>query len=126
MGIFSGAADQVDTAKAAAVLEPFLIKTEEIYVAFKVGRDIHAITNFRFLSLDVQGVTGSKKRLRTIPWHKVSAFEIESAGAFDADAELSLWVATIGKVSVRLAAETPVPDVQRVLAVMTVGTGDGV
>ena len=124
MGLLLGTAGVVANDKALTQLSSFLVASEEILLAFKIGRDVHALTSFRLLSLDVQGLTGSKKLLRSISWAKVTAFEVESAGTFDAEAMLRLFVAGLSPIEIRLDAATPIPEVQRVLAVMTLRGGD--
>ncbi|MEO1103442.1 MAG: PH domain-containing protein [Pseudomonadota bacterium] len=119
MGLLTGTAGTVSADKALASLEPFLVESEEILLAFKVGRDVHALTSFRILSLDVQGLTGSRKVLRSVAYAKIAAFTVETAGTFDRDAELSLIVPGLDPITIRLDAATPIADVQRVLAVMT-------
>jgi hypothetical protein len=124
MGILFGTAGRVSNDKALAQLRDFLIRSEEILLAFKAGRDVHAFTSYRILSLDVQGLTGQKKTLRSIAWDKITSFAVESAGAFDADAEIRLVVPGLSPVTIRLDADTPVAEVQRVIAVMTLSGGE--
>ncbi|MEM8551425.1 MAG: PH domain-containing protein, partial [Pseudomonadota bacterium] len=63
--------------------------------------------------------------LRSVAYTKITAFVVETAGAFDTDAELTLFVPGLSPITIRLDAETPIADVQRVLAVMTLSSEDG-
>jgi hypothetical protein len=119
MSIFFGTADKVSTEKATERLGTFLIEGESILLSFKTYRDFYAFTNKRLLSLDVQGLTGSKKEVRSIGWGKVSGFSIEGAGTLDTDAELKLWVSGMPMVEVKLDRSTPIEDIQRILAERT-------
>ena len=65
---------------------------EQIEAAFKTKRDSYVFTDSRFILEDVQGLTGRKRSLLSVPYSKISAFEVESAGLFDTDGELRLWV----------------------------------
>ncbi|MEM7696586.1 MAG: PH domain-containing protein [Pseudomonadota bacterium] len=123
MGLLSGAAGAISADKALAQLADFLVESEEILLAFKIGRDVHALTSLRVLSLDVHGITGARKTLRSIAYPKVTAFTVETAGTFDADAVLTLIVSGLDPVEIKLDADTPIADVQRVLAVMTLSAG---
>jgi hypothetical protein len=59
-------------------------------------RDYVAFTSKRIVAVNVQGMTG--KDFTSLPYSKIQAFSIESAGTFDLDAELELWFSGLGKV----------------------------
>ena len=65
---------------------------EEIQIGFKVIRDSFIFTDKRLIIVDVQGVTGRKKEFLSIPYDKITMYSIETAGRFDLDAELKLWI----------------------------------
>lgn len=67
-----------------------LIDDEQIFNAFKGVRDMVIFTNRRIIAVNVQGLTGKKKDFSSLPYSKVQAFSLESAGVFDLDAELEL------------------------------------
>ena len=50
------------------------------------------ITTKRLILVDRQGVTGQKGVYLSIPYAAVTRFSLETAGFFDADAELCLWL----------------------------------
>ena len=75
-----------------------LIDEEQIFNAFKGMRDMVIFTNRRIIAVNVQGLTGKKKDFTSLPYSKVQAFSLESAGVFDLDAELELWFSGLGKV----------------------------
>lgn len=50
------------------------------------------LTNLRFLYVDVQGLTGSKKDIQNVPWRSVTRFSFETAGTFDLDADMKVWI----------------------------------
>jgi hypothetical protein len=61
-------------------------------------RDMVIFTNRRIISVNVQGITGKKRDYTSLPYSKVQAFSVESAGVFDLDAELDLWFSGLGQV----------------------------
>lgn len=67
-----------------------LLPTEEVVGSFKAMRDGVVFTNKRIIAVNVQGITGSKKDFTSLPYSKVVAFSVETAGTFDLDAELDL------------------------------------
>lgn len=42
--------------------------------------------------VDKQGVTGKKIEYHSIPYRSITHFSIETAGNFDLDAELKIWI----------------------------------
>ena len=69
-----------------------LTEGEKIDVGFKVIRDTFIFTNKRLILVDVQGMTGKKIEYLSIPYRSITKFSIETAGSFDLDAELKLWI----------------------------------
>ena len=95
MGLFSGLmgnASEVDDADLEKVLANTLIEGEQVEKAYKVVRDMFILTNKRLILIDKQGVTGSKMEMISIAYSKITKFSKESAGHFDLDAELKIWV----------------------------------
>ena len=43
-------------------------------------------------------MTGKKKDFTSLPYSKVSAYSIETAGVFDLDSELEMYFSGLGKV----------------------------
>ncbi len=76
----------------------FLIDGETVIHAFKTIRDQVVMTNKRVIAANVQGITGSKVDYTSIPWNRVQAFSIETAGTFDMDCEIDLFISEIGKI----------------------------
>jgi hypothetical protein len=72
----------------AHVLSP----TEQIEKAYRLVRDMFIFTNKRLILVDKQGVTGKKVEYHSIPYRSITHFSIETAGHFDLDAELKIWV----------------------------------
>ena len=55
-------------------------------------RDRIVFTNRRLVFVDRQGMTGSKIEYHSIPYRSITQFSVESAGTFDLEAELKIWV----------------------------------
>ncbi|MGS0535398.1 PH domain-containing protein [Pseudoalteromonas sp. SaAl2] len=95
MGLFSGLmgnASEVDDDDLEKVLANTMIDGEQVEKAYKVVRDMFIFTNKRLILIDKQGVTGSKMEMISIAYSKITKFSKESAGHFDLDAELKIWV----------------------------------
>lgn len=105
MGLLSGLmgnASEVDSDDIDKWVEDALVEGEQVEKAYKVIRDILVFTNKRLILIDRQGVTGSKVEVLSIPYGKITKFSKESAGTFDLDAELKIW---IGSDAVPLSKE---------------------
>ena len=79
-------------------VSPLLVSGEEVLAAFKGIRDSVIFTNKRVIAVNVQGMTGKKRDYTSLPYSKVQAFSVETAGTFDIDAELDLWFSGMGTV----------------------------
>lgn len=96
MGLFSallgnaGAVSQEDLKRDFGKL---LIDGEQIELGFKLIRDTFIFTTKRLILVDVQGITGSKVEYKTVTYKSITRFSIETAGTFDLDAELKIWIA---------------------------------
>jgi hypothetical protein len=90
MGLFSS--HEVDPAEIHEQYGHALIDGEQVLAAFRSLRDTAFLTNLRFVLVDVQGITGSKIAFRSVPYRSITSFSVESAGTFDLDSDLHLWV----------------------------------
>ena len=121
MGIFSsllgnaGAVTQEDLLKKYGQL---LTDSEEIELGFKLIRDTFIFTNKRLILVDVQGLTGSTTEYKTITYKSITRFSIETAGTFDLEAELKIWISSEVQPSIvkQFNKSVNVYDVQKVLA----------
>lgn len=119
MGLFNsilGNASQVNIDEIKAQFENVLVGNENIEAAFSLFRDKMVFTNKRIIFLDKQNVTGSKKEYLSVPYHAISVFSVESAGTFDADAEIKLWVREIGQLTKKVGKNTDTLQIQKILA----------
>lgn len=82
----------------ASTLQPIMTSGEEVVAEFTAVRDFVVFTNKRIIAVNVQGMTGKKKDFTTLPYSKIQAFSIETAGVFDLDAELEIYFSGLGKV----------------------------
>lgn len=111
-----GNASQVNINEIKAQFENVLVENENIEAAFSLFRDKMVFTNKRIIFLDKQNVTGSKKEYLSVPYHAISVFSVESAGTFDADAEIKLWVREIGQITKKVGKNTDTMQIQKILA----------
>ncbi len=96
-GIFSRL-DKEDNSIFLSQISPMLVKDEEIIWTFQSFRDGVVFTNKRIISINIQGITGKKKDYSSLPYSKIQAFSVETAGSLDLDSELEVWFSGLGKV----------------------------
>jgi len=95
MGILDGLmgnASEVSVEDVQEELSPILADSEKVERAFKVIRDMYVFTAGRLILIDKQGLTGKKVEYMSIPYKSISTFSVETAGHFDMDSELKMWV----------------------------------
>ncbi|MCD6048611.1 MAG: helicase [Verrucomicrobia bacterium] len=78
--------------KAQTEFAPILAEGEKVVKAFKLIRDQIILTNLRIITINKEGLTGSKHFTTSIPYKSIKMFAKESAGIFDLDAELRIWL----------------------------------
>ncbi len=88
----------VDNSEGLQMVNPMLIEGEEIFATFRTVRDLVVFTTKRAIAVNVQGLTGSKKDFTSLPYSKIQAFSVETAGALDLDCEMELWFSGLGRV----------------------------
>ncbi len=102
-------------ADAQAEVAPILVEGERIYLAFRGVRDSVLFTSKRLIAINVQGLTGKKRDYTSLPYSRVQAFSIETAGSFDLDAEVDLWFSGLGKVRLEFKGQVDVRSIGRLL-----------
>ncbi|MEM7000921.1 MAG: PH domain-containing protein [Pseudomonadota bacterium] len=89
----------IDLDKMRPEINEFLIDGEAVFAVFKSMRDQLVFTNKRVIATNVQGLTGSRIDYTSIPFSKVQTFSIETAGTFDLDCEIQLYLSSVGRVT---------------------------
>jgi Bacterial PH domain len=87
-----GNATELNPTELQSEFASVLFEGENIESAFKIFRDKWVFTNKRLIMQDVQGMTGSKKEYHSVPYKSITHFLVETAGSFDADCEIEIWV----------------------------------
>ncbi|KAL9185215.1 hypothetical protein ACHAXT_002992 [Thalassiosira profunda] len=101
---------------------------ETVAFAFKTGRDSLYLTNKRLLVIDVQGFTGKRKEIQSVPWDTVVSWSVESAGSFDRDMELRVYFKGFWKSKVKQDLRKGKADIfaiQSFIAHFILGKADG-
>ena len=121
MGIINkllGNSSAVSVEQLTAKYKQLLIDGEVIELGFSLVRDVFMFTNKRLILVDIQGLTGSKVEYKSMPYKNISRFSLETAGTFDLDAELKIWISSenVPSVSKKFNKSINVYEVQKYLA----------
>jgi len=126
MGFFSALIGNAGTVSQESLVKDYgklLIEGEDIELGFKLIRDVFIFTNKRLILIEKQGITGSKIEYKSITYKSISRFSIETAGTFDLEAELKIWVSSETNPSIikQFNKSVNVYDVHMVLASHVLG-----
>jgi hypothetical protein len=110
-------ASKIDAGEIQQEFGPILAAGEQVEHAYILIRDYLIFTNKRCVLVDKQGLTGSKVEYHSIPYKSITHFSVETAGHFDMDAELKIWLAgTEAPIQKQFNKKLSIYEVQSVLA----------
>ena len=119
MGFFDGLmgnSSEMDNKSVEKELKEIIIENERVEKAYKVIRDTFIFTDRRLIIVDKQGVTGKKTEYLSIPYKSITSFSVETAGTFDLDAELKIWISgNTVPLQKKFNKSTNIYELQRVL-----------
>ena len=95
MGLLDGLmgnASEIEPSSIEGDFAQVLAAGERIERAYQLIRDLFVFTNKRLILVDKQGLTGHKVEYHSLPYRSITHFSVETAGHFDLDAELKIWI----------------------------------
>jgi hypothetical protein len=116
-GIF-GNATEADAAQIQTKFKDIFIPEEKVQAAFVLVRDTFIFTDKRLVLVDLQGTSGKKVDYLSVPYKSIKYFSVETAGTFDRDAELKIWVSDshTPTISKQISKGIDIVSLQRTLA----------
>lgn len=87
-----GNAAETDVTEVEQDLEKVLAPGETVERAFQLIRDLLIFTRTRLILVDKQGITAKKTEFHSIPYRAITHFSVETAGHFDLESELKIWI----------------------------------
>ena len=96
-------------------VQELLINGEVAEWAFRTVRNVAIFTNKRLIVKDVQGLTGSKVEIYSLPYSSVHMWSTENAGILDYTAEVELWTRA-GHIKIELKRGIDIREFERLLA----------
>lgn len=107
---------QIDPGSVMGDIQQILINGEQVIGAYKAMRDYCVFTNKRVIAVNVQGMTGKKKDFTSLPYSKVSAYSVETAGVLDLDSELEMYFSGLGKVKFEFTGQSNVVQICQIIS----------
>ena len=115
-GLF-GNATELNVKELQKELDAITVEGETVVKGFKILRDLFIFTDRRLLLIDKQGLTGKKAEYHSIPYKSISHFSVETAGTFDMDAEMKIYISgNPTPIQREFKRGTDIVGVQKVLA----------
>ena len=112
-----GNSSQVSKQEVQNELSEVLFRGEEVEQAYKLIRDLIVFTGSRLILVDKPGITGKKVEYHSIPYKSITHFSTETAGTFDMDAELKIWISgTALPLEKTFKKGSSIGDIQKLLA----------
>lgn len=97
-------------------VEDILAPNEVAVAAYRTIRDNAVFTNKRLIVRDVQGLTGKKVEMYSIPYSSINMWSTETTGLlFDLSAEVELWTRA-GHIKISLRKGIDVREFDRLIA----------
>ena len=95
-----------------------LAEEETIEIAFKIYRDLIIFTNKRLILVNKQGLTGKRVEYLSVKYESISKFCIATAGHFDLESELKIWITSEVKPTIekKFNKQVNMFDLQKILA----------
>ncbi|TFU60104.1 PH domain-containing protein [Gemella sp. WT2a] len=92
-----------------------LANGETAVAAYRTVRDSAIFTNKRLMVRDVQGITGRKAEIYSVPYSAINMWSTENAGTFDLSAEITLWTRS-GKIKINLRKGVDIRKIDKIIA----------
>ena len=114
---------KVSDSVAEPLVGPLLVSGERIISTYKGIRDQVVFTNKRIISINIQGITGTKQDYTSMPYSKIQVYSVETVGAGElfwsggaADCELELYFSGVGKVTFEFKGNSDIKDICKTIS----------
>ena len=97
-------------------VQPLMIDDEQVISAYQTVRDGVVFTNYRIISLNLQGVAGKKVDITSMPYKNIQIFSVENAGVADADAELDLFFAGQQRIRFEFSGKSDIAIIGKIIS----------
>ncbi len=106
---------QADMQDVGSLVGKILLPGEQVVGVYKTVRDRVIFTDRRVMTLDIQGATGKKQEVTSLPYRKIVCFSVETSGILDVDSELELCFSGMGRVRFEFFGSSHIAEIAQVL-----------
>ncbi|HLP22996.1 MAG TPA: PH domain-containing protein [Microbacteriaceae bacterium] len=92
-----------------------LVPGEQAVSAYKTFRDSAVFTDRRLIVRDVQGITGKKVEIYSLPYSEIHMWSSQTAGTLDFNAEVQLWTRA-GEIRVKIGKDVDIRKLDALIA----------
>jgi len=107
--------NQENIQNGANMVAGLLVSNENVIGSYVSMRDRVVFTNKRIISVNVQGITGTKKDFTSFPYSKIQFFSIETAGTMDLDSELELFLSSGNSIKFEFMGNNNIQEIGRMI-----------
>ena len=107
---------KVANEKSELLVGPLLVSDESIISTYKGLRDQVVFTNKRIISINIQGLTGTKQDYTSMPYSRIQAYSVETAGVLDLDSELEICISGLGTIKFDFSADTNISAICKIIS----------
>jgi len=93
-----------------------IVHGEQILGSYKSVRDGVVFTSMRIIVINVQGITGKKVDFTSLPYKRINAYSIETAGTFDMDAELDIFISGLGQLRFEFRGRSDIKEISKFIS----------
>lgn len=93
-----------------------LLPDEKILGVYKSVRDYVMFTDKRFIAVNVQGITGKKQDITSMPYKNITCFSVETAGTLDIDSELEIYISAVGKMKFEFTGRSDIVEIGKMIS----------
>ena len=96
-------------------VDELLVGKEKAVAAYKTIRDTAIFTDKRIIIKDVQGLTGKKIEMYSIPYSSIIMWSTENAGVVDFNSEVEIWT-KVGRFKINLGRGVNIRQFDKLMA----------
>ncbi len=97
-------------------VEDLIVQGEQVLNSYKSMRDGVVFTTMRIIVVNVQGITGKKVDYTSLPYKRINAYSVETAGTFDLDAELDIFISGLGSLRFEFRGKSDIKEISRYIS----------
>ena len=92
-----------------------MVQDEELLRTYQTSKEIIILTTKRIIFVEILGMTGKTQEYRSISYSRINSFSVETAGTFDFESKVRLWIFDSGVYELEFAKNTDIKPLLRII-----------